>query len=231
MEENLKAEIADVVSEIFAGKKEDEKRNRTEKALEDSANKIEALTTEIATAKEEADNFSAELKKEVSEKEELIKKVKDLESASEKSEVETKAKLEVIEKELAEKKAELESIAKETVAVKRLSELEEAGVAREDKESQKAKIVDMSDEDFTSYKEELVEVRASIIENLKKEEESGTDTASVEDTKDTVTTQPAEIKKSNAVSAALNMEIHPSEDLVDKYADFGMALAKMNENK
>ena len=49
---------------------------------------------------------------------------------------------------------------------KRMAELEEAGVARKDKEAQTTKVREMSDEDFTSYKEELISIREAVLTEL-----------------------------------------------------------------
>lgn len=58
--------------------------------------------------------------------------------------------------------AALETLSREEIAAGRMSELDEAGVALEEEaaEAQYAKIRGMSDEDFASYKSELVALRA-----------------------------------------------------------------------
>jgi hypothetical protein len=132
-----------------------------------------------------------------------------------------------------------------------MSELEEAGVALSNKEAQTAKVREMDDEAFASYKEELVSVREAVKAELAKsgtpeekpevaeeeveEEEASEETpegeeeASEEDADDT---PPAEIDKHQAVAGALNLEVMPSDDVLAKYRKMGEAMAsRMKKDK
>jgi hypothetical protein len=248
VDDKLKIEIASIVTAIFDSKKEEDQREKTQQALETAASNIETLTSKvedndkvIATIEEEKTALEAGL---VTSKEEAGKEKKEVED-----------KLEVAEKDLEESKTKFEEVSTELKDLKdeasasaRMSDLEEAGILRDDVDSQKAKVKDMTEEEFTSYKEELASIRKSIlaeIEEAKKKEaaskngkegeenageegeEGGEENASEEGVK----TPPAEINTSNAISAAMNMEIQPSADLLKEYASLGDALAAQFTNK
>lgn len=237
MEENLKKDIAAVVAEIFSQKKESEVRKQTEEALQTSATTIDELTTALETKNTELEVSSTKVSSLEEAQADLEQK---LEAAGEeKASVETK---------LEEATQELEAIAKESTTKARMTELESAGVVRKDSEAQAAKVGDMSDEDFTSYKEELEAVKASIVESMEKaaeeaktaeeaskEESVSSEEASEEEEaaseEDTVT-PPAEVNPAIAAAAAMNLEVASvSDDLAVKYADLGKALAKQYESK
>lgn len=236
MEENLKKDIAAVVAEIFSQKEESEVRKQTEEALQSSASTIDELTTTLEAKNTELEELSTKVSSLDEAQADLNQK---LEAAGEeKAEVETK---------LEEATKALEAIAKESATKARMTELESAGVVRKDSEAQAAKVGEMSDEDFTSYKEELEAVKASIVETMEKAAEEakktteasteGEETASEEEEEtaseeDTVETPPAEINPAVATAAAMNLEVASvSDDLAAKYANLGKAMAKQYESK
>lgn len=158
MDEKLKKDIESVVATIFSEKEEAEMRKKTEEALEKAAATIEDLTNTLeeknAEAEEQESKFS-----------EIQAKVTDLESELEAARNETES----VKEQLTEKETELEEIKKDRAADVRMAELEEAGVAHrtdEAKEAQVARIREMSDEDFAAYKEELVSIRQSVLDEL-----------------------------------------------------------------
>jgi hypothetical protein len=232
MDDKLKKEILAEVDKIFAGKKEDEQRKRTETALEESASTIETLTSDLESERAKV----VELEEKLTASEEAAKTLEDekLEASvkAEKAVEERVAEIETLTKELKEKAEELEDIKKDTVASTRMEELISAGVVRNDKEEQTLKVREMSEEEFASYKEELVEVRAGILEELKKAEEKAEEkpeekgSEKEEGSDDGGSTPPANIDPGSAVSAAMNMEIYPSDDIVAQYADMGKAMAE-----
>ena len=238
MEENLKKDIAAVVAEIFSQKEESEVRKQTEEALQTSASTIDELTTTLEAKNIELEEQSTKVSSLEETQAELNQK---LEAAGEeKAEVETK---------LEEATQALEAIAKESVTKARMAELESAGVVRKDAEAQAAKVGEMSDEDFTSYKEELEAVKASIVETMEKAAaDADADAAAVaaaaataadddsgenaSDDSDDGVTPPAEVNPAIATAAAMNLEVASvSDDLAAKYADLGKALAKQYESK
>ena len=144
-EKNLEQEIKEVVTSIFSEKEEAEARKRTEEALGTSAATIEELTTTL----EGRNNEVAELETKVSEAEERIA---DLESELEAARTETQTSNE----KLAETESQIEDMVKDKAADERMTELEEAGVARTDKEGQRDKVREMTDEDFAAYAQERI---------------------------------------------------------------------------
>ena len=239
MEDKLKKEIAEIVENIFDSKKEDEMRQRTEKALRESASAIESLTEELAAHKDELDEVKSSLASVTEERDAAVAKVVDIEKAKEEEVAkvekakedalsEAKAAYEELEKKLEEKANELEEIRKEALAKTRMEELETAGVISEDRDAQSVKVKEMSDEEFASYKEELVSIRSTIMASLEKEEPKK-ETASKKKEEDDGT-PPANIDPAQAVVAALNMEVHPSEDMIEQYKNLGKALAASMKN-
>jgi len=231
MDEKLYEDIKSVVAKIFSEKEESEKVAQTEEALREAADTIADLTTTLEKRNEELKVYeteATELKEQVSTFE------SELEAAQEeKKELETK---------MAEVEASLEDIKKDRLSEKRMAELEEAGVKIADDEAQTAKVREMSDEEFVSYKSELVSIRESVVAELAKNKESSTDD-NAEDSGKTASTKaadekasdgdddggdppPANIDKTKAVTAALNFEGRPSDDMIAKYAELGKALAE-----
>lgn len=229
MDEKLKKDIAAIVAEIFSDKEEAEMRKKTENALQDSADKVEGLTTsleELTVTQEETLSTVATLET----------TVQDLESKLEAAEKE----VEEANQKLAESESKMEEMNKDRAAELRMAELEISGVVSAGKELQTTKVREMSDEEFAAYKEELVSLRQAVVAELSKsvekpeekadekeeaeeegEEEAGEEEAGEEEEG----TPPAEINPGNAISAALNMEVMPSKSLVAKYAELGKAMA------
>ena len=235
--EQMRAEVRAMVDDLFSEKKESEIRKKTEIALEKSATTISDLTSTL----EDKATEMAELETKVSESEESIQSLnKELEAAREELKT-SKASLEAKEQELAD-------MNKAKIADERMTELESAGVARAEKDSQMEKIKEMSDEEFASYQEELVYVRKAVeaelekatkdLEAKKSEEEakkSKEDAKKEEEAKNAEELESEKEKKSDAeqakitpgqaAMAALNMEYTPDSNLMSKYAKLGEALA------
>ena len=102
----------------------------------------------------------------------------------------------------------------------------------------------MSDEEFASYKEEIVSIREAIIVELSKpKEEIADEEIPAEETADEEIpakeeiaeeeeeTPPAKVDPGQAVSAALNFEIFPSDDMKSKYQSMGKAMANLMVDK
>ena len=247
MEDKLKSEIAGLVANIFESKKEEEQRKKTKQALETAASSIDDLTTKVNENEEvvtSLESEKAELEAQAaSAKEEHGKEVEAL-----------KVELETAKEQAATSKTELETVSvelkdlkQEAVASIRMKELETAGVLRDDIDAQKGKVKDMSEEDFTSYKEELAEVRKSILDQLEvakkaeeakaaaagesqedeeSEEAAAQASASEKDKeKKGITTKPAEISPGKAIASAMNLEVQPSDDITKQYQAMGAAMA------
>lgn len=249
MEDKLTQEVAQIIERILAGKDAEEQRARTEEALRDSASTIESLTSELKAATEQNEDLTAKLDELEAAKEEFEKAKAEETDAAKAAEEETAKKIEDLETQLAEKTEELDGIQKDAVAASRMAELESAGVVREDKEAQSAKVREMNDEEFASYKEELESVRATVVAQLEKakpaddevtdeekakaeaeakaKEEADAAAAAAEgDDDEGVVTPPAEINPAHAAMAALNSEIFPPADMVAQYNELGNKLAE-----
>jgi chromosome segregation ATPase len=242
MDEKLRKDVEAVVAKIFSEKEEAEIRRQTEEALSKSAATIDDLTTALEAKNTEVEELEAKF----SESEE---KANNLQTELEAAQTEVgnaKNKLEEAEK-------IVEEMRKDKATELRMAELAEAGIVS-DKEAQASKIRDMSDEDFASYKGELVSLRAAILAQLDRdkntnvlpppaeegaeEEDAGEEGAEEEGAGEEGAAEegageengglpPANISPGQAISAALNLEIFPSDDVVKKYKDLGKAMASL----
>ena len=237
--DEMRTQVRAMVDDLFNEKEESEIRKKTEAALGKSAETISNLTSTLEDKVAEL----SELEIKVSEGEESIQTLeKELEAARE--------NLEKSEFLVKEKEQVLEDMNKAKIADERLIDLESAGVARVEKDVQLAKIKDMSDDEFKSYKEELVYVRTAVEAELEKANKEQLQTKKAEeeakaakaladkekekskekdeglkgDTENTNTT-PVNITPGQSAMAALNMEYMPDKDLMTKYAKLGEALA------
>jgi len=157
MEKNeLKTQVAALVDDLFNEKEETEIRKQTQVELEKAASAISDLTSALEdknaefSGMEEKLTASDAVNKELESELEAAKK--ELEQANEKLGVTEQA---------------LEDIKKDRLAETRMAEIEDAGVARSDKKDQIVKVKEMSNEDFASYKDELVSIRKAILAELK----------------------------------------------------------------
>jgi predicted nuclease with TOPRIM domain len=220
MEDKLTDQIEKVVSAIFASKEEDTKRKKTEDALHASADKLTTLQEELdktvqanTTQASEIADLTEQVKTVQSEKAALDQKFQeDLANV-----VSEKAKVDEAFEKL---NLEYSTLKMEITADKRMAELEKAGVVREQAAIQRDKVKVMSDEDFTSYCDELVAIKAQVIATLATKAAATTDVV-VDDA-----VPPANVDTTQAVKAALNLETAPSQDLLSKYKDLGNALAQ-----
>ena len=110
---------------------------------------------------------------------------------------------------------------KELLAEARMQELSKEGVLREDASVQKMKIMDMSDEDFTAYKEELVSIKTQVLAALAQKIAETTEEVII----------PAKVDPDQAAQAALNLESAPSQTLAEKYQELGKAMAEAIKRK
>lgn len=242
MEDKFKKDVEVLIKAIFSEKEEAAMKQKTEEALQTSASTIDELTTAL-------EEKSADLLVKEETVATLNKTVEELKSGLEAAKLETST---VAEK-LAGVEAELEKMCKDKATEVRMAELETAGIVRKDKESQAAKVREMSDEEFASYRDELVSIREAVLSEMEaakkeadekataaateaeaklKEEEAKKAAASAANssTQDAGSPPPAHIDPSKAVSAALNLETFPSDDVKAKYNKLGHAMADMFKN-
>ena len=226
MEDKLKDQIEKVVTAIFASKEEDTKRKKTEDALHASADKLSALQLEL-------DGIVKANQEQASEIATLLESLKSIQE--EKAALEAKFQEELqkaeeakasVESEFEKLNLEYSTLKTEILADKRMVELEKDGVVREQASLQRDRVKNMSDEDFVSYKDELVAVKTQVIAALvAKTEASKTEVVDTGVVVDEVV-PPANVDATQSVQAALNLESTPSQDLISKYKALGNALAE-----
>lgn len=233
MDKKLKEDIESIVTNIFSEKEQADQRLKTQDALNESAETIESLTQNLEDTKTELSAVKESAKEELAEKDSKISEsAKELEAAQK--------ELEITKEALKASEESLENMKKDQIAEVRMAELTDVKVAMTaNLESQKAKVREMSDEDFDAYKAERVELRDAVKKELEEETAAA---ASTEDNSDTQekenastdeennsdedgTTAPANIPAGQAIAAAMNFETNPSESMVSKYTDLGKAMA------
>ena len=153
----LEAQVAAVVANLFNEKEEAEIRKGTEAELQKAAASISELTKALESKNSEVSEYETKL----SETEVRITELSsELEAA--------KKELDTANTKLAETVTTLENINKDRAAEQRMAELESAGVIRSDRDSQTSKVREMTEEDFASYKDELVSIRQAVVAELEK---------------------------------------------------------------
>jgi septal ring factor EnvC (AmiA/AmiB activator) len=195
MDKELKLQIAKVVEDLFNEKEEAEIRKEIEDKLRESADTINGLTASL----EEKNDEVADFEQKVSDAEARITELtSELEAA--------KTELEEANTKLVETENTLEDMKKDRAAEVRMTELEDAGVTRSDRDSQMAKVREMTDEDFASYKDELVSIRKAVVAELEKAREQAEADAKAEE----------EVAEEAAEEEAKKMKEDEMEDEEDK---------------
>lgn len=180
--DEFNAAVQAEVERILSSREEAQAREEAESALKEAKETFETLKASI-----EAKDVK------VREYEEALANLDGSEPTS--AEVAANERIVELEKELEEAKhnaevaeAALDTLAREETAAGRMAELAEAGVALDEEaaEAQYAKVRDMSDEDFASYKSELVALKSKYAspseeegEELKVNELSETEISSI----------------------------------------------------
>ena len=246
MSDQLITDVKDIVDDIFKTKEESEMKRETEKALQTSANMINELSQSLEARDATLEEKEAEilnLNESISDFETKVTELKDEKTAfeSEKEAFETEKADLTTRAEEAEGK--IEGMEKDLLADTRLNELKEVGVAATSEkaiEDQTSKIREMSVEDFSSYKDELVAIREAIIAELDTKKGEGEDDnanagdgdgegdgeeGSEEDDDDAASADDTSIDPAKAAFAALNMELVPGKDVMAKYLELGSQMA------
>lgn len=206
MNEELLKDVAAMVAEIFSQKEEAEQRAETEKALQKSADTITELTEAL-----EGKNVSDE--EVATQMNDLKNKVTELTSELEAAQKE----VEESASKLAESESKIEEMRKDKAAELRMDELVKAGVALSDKDAQATKIREMEDEEFGSYKEELVSLRSAVEAELAKvvpEEE-----ASEEETQEEEVAEEETAEEDNEEKATEEEGEEASEETAEEEAE------------
>jgi DNA repair exonuclease SbcCD ATPase subunit len=211
MGDQLSNDVVKIVDDIFKKKEESEMIKATEKALQRSTDTINELTESLEAKDQELNDKESEILGLNESAQTLEARITELEEEKSTFEAE-KANFETEKADIVKRAEEAElkiaEMEKDKLAEIRLSELKEAGVVAANVEDQASKVREMSDEDFSSYKEELVAIREAIIAELKAADSALTANAM------------------RSVAAALNMEVMPNEDMVAKYRELGSQMAE-----
>lgn len=288
MNDQLVKNIKTIVDDIFKEKEEAEMKKETEAALTQAAETITQLTESLEAKDTEHQAAVATLQETIASLETQVNQMADEKKLLEDAKTTFDKEKEELTKRAEAAEKELENIKKDQIASERMQSLQTAGVSSTNIEAQTAKVREMSDEVFASYKEELVSIKDAIVKQLE-------DTASEEANKKSTTsaeedaaatekevasakllesrlselkeagseiTDATEIEKiksmddstfasykeeiiaslatddhtaidpMKAIAAALNMEVRPNEDTMNKYREMGKALAEsMNARK
>ncbi|MCK5764226.1 MAG: hypothetical protein KAH05_08905 [Clostridiales bacterium] len=246
MDENkLVNDIKTIVDSIFSEKEQAAQISKTQDALNESAQTIDELTQSLESTKTELETAQENASQESKEKDSKIDELTtELEAAQ--------GKVEKVEAELVSAEESLENMKKDQLAEARIDELKESKVAMtNDLEVQTAKVRDMSEEEFASYKEDRIVLRTAVEKELEEaavtaaaeakakadseaaasEGQEGGETASEEINTEEDITPPVEVSPGQAMASAMNFESKPSEDMVKKYADLGKSMATLMTTK
>jgi len=231
MDEALKKDIENMVKTIFSDKEEASQMQKTQDALNESAETIEALTNTLEETNTELANVKDLAKEDAATKDSKISEL-----TTELEAVQTK--LGTAEADLLVSEESLINIKKDRLAEARMVELQEAKVAMENNlEVQTAKVREFSDEEFATYKEDRIELRDSVkkeleaaataaaAENSNTGEENTQENTETASTEEGNNTPPVEVAPGQAMAAAMNFENNPSDDMVSKYEAMGKAMA------
>ena len=173
MNDQLVKNIESIVDEIFKKKEEAEMKKETEAALTEAATTINQLTDSLEAKDAEHQAEIESLQETIASLETQVNEMAESKTAleEEKSQFDTEKEELTQRAEAAEE--ELSNMKKDQLAKERMEDLQTAGVASTDLNGQTAKVREMSDEDFASYKEELVSIKDAIVKKL--EDTSNTD--------------------------------------------------------
>lgn len=235
--EALKKDIEAVVANIWSEKEEVEVRKRTEEALQKSADTITELTASLEG--KEAEFVGLEEKNATSETE--IQKLKTELEAAQKKLDESKETSTAFEKTIEDLKKDIEDMKKDKAADLRMAELKELKIANSDKDVQKAKIRDLSEDDFVAYRDELASLRKAVESELaktKKTDEELAEEKAKKEQEELLAAKKKEEELSNKgkgdktemgpghmALAALNLETSVTDEMSEQYQEMGKAMA------
>ena len=190
-------EVQSAVNQYMKTKEDAAKLELTEKFVGEASATIQELTNtvlekeaEIADALEQNVELQAKLDEVTALVEQLQKDVDNSNKAAD----DLKARAEDAETQLAD-------IMRARLTDQRMKELESAKVAKTGAklEEQRSRVSEMGDEEFVAYKQDLVDFRASVEEQLRAETAAAAEESEVE-------TVPADIDPKNTEVAAVNVE-------------------------
>jgi len=216
----LKKDIESMVAEIFSEKEDVAKKRLTEEALEKSAKVVTDLTDSVV----EKDNTITDLETKISDVEAILTENSETIEAKKAKVVELEKQIEEVTTKLSASELKVVEMEKDTAADVRVAELKESKVNSTDQSTQFKKVREMSDDEFASYKKELIDLRKSIKEELASEENSTVSDDNIDNNNETIVTPDMDIDSKNSEQAALNLETD-TNDVVSDYTDLGKAMA------
>lgn len=210
--DELKKDIETMVADIWSEKEEVEVRKKTEEALQKSADVI----TELTDSLEDKGSEVSEITEKLTASNSRIKELEtELEAAGKEFE-KSKEELEISVKAIDEMK-------KDKAADVRMVELVEAGVAHSDADVQTTKVREMSDEDFVSYRDELISLKGAVEKRLAEAAEEAEKLKSKADSD----VEKEGLNSEDTAMAALNLETSAVKELSDQYKEMGEAMATL----
>ncbi len=230
-QEKLAGITREAVREAMAEKEEADRLSKMEELLTTATAETGALTEVLATKEEEIVSASGERDSLAAQLEELrieTEKLKDALVAASKDN-------EKLEERASTAEATLAGIEAEKNLAGRMAELEEAKVIKaEDKRTaQEDKVRGLSEEEFATYKEELVDFRTEWeAEKAVAEKEAASKEQADEKAEAVADAEKEKAQKeeaSAAAAAALNIEV-ASESTLKKYLSWGKQLADDMKN-
>jgi len=246
MDDKLKQDVEAAVAEIFSQKEEAEQKARTEEALQKSADIIveltEALEVKNAEASEKADeiveledklvNLNSELEAAQKEVTEANEKLANAEKAIEDMKKDKAAELRMSELTTAGVvRSDKEG---QTAKVREMSDEEFAAYRdelidiRKAVEAELAKAANETEEEEAAEGTPATETSESAPEAEEEENEEAAgeeDAESSDEASEEEETPPANVDPTQAVAAAMNLEVRPSDDMMAKYLKMGKAMA------
>lgn len=223
-DEKLKQDVTAIVDTIFMQKEQEEQKMAAELALNESAKCVEELTKSLETKNTELSDMVVKL----SESNGEVATLKTELEAAQKECAEVKDKL-------AEVTKVIEDMEKDKLADVRMASLEEAGVIGSDKEVIKAKVRDMSEEDFESFKKERIDLKECVLAHIEASKQDVEDKKGKENTEDVeadkaTVTDPAEVNTDKVEIAAINTP-GKADTVESVYATLGEVLARRLKKK
>ena len=243
MSDQLIIDVKNIVDNIFKTKEDSEMKKETEKALQTSANMIDELSQsleakDVTLGEKEAEILT--LNESISDFETRVTELKDEKTVFENEKEAFETEKADLTTRAEEAEGKIEGMEKDLLADARLNELKEVGVAATSEkaiEDQTSKVREMSVEDFSSYKDELVAIREAIIAELNVEKNENDDAGETNDDNeddseegseeddDDAASDDTSIDPAKAAFAALNMELVPGKDVMAKYLELGSQMA------
>ena len=227
--EKMKGVVKKLVQEVLDEHAAVGLDTKVKEALKKAEETVEALTEQITALQQKTSDDASTIEKMEQDVEKLSSEV----SAKVEEFDALQAAHEEVKAEAASAKGELENLRKEALVKERMSELEGLKVARsgEALKRQIAAVKELSDEEFSAYKDDLVALREEFLSAAAKEskpDEGGEEGSKDKAGKDGVKTPPADIE--GAKEDASVLPNGSDGEGRNKYKDFSEGLCILLKN-